>query len=248
MTRVGIGITTYNRSSNLRDTLTGVFATSTPDVVVVADDGSTDDTASVMSDFPNVTYLQNPNGGIARNKNRLLFRLFAIERCDVVILLEDDTKPVLKGWLEEWSRGGLLYGHVNVRFDWMDLCYSGEGTAISPYVSGHLTGQCMAFSRKAWAKCGYMDHRFKSYGFEHIEMTRRCVAAGYGGSLDRFLCMSEKWFMIDHDIPTTGNQEKIDASFEVLKLTVGDTGYKPPCEDWNIFLNECLTASEKTAR
>lgn len=241
MTRVGIGITTYNRSSNLRDTLTGVFATSAPDVVVVADDGSEDDTASVMRDFPSVAYLQNPNGGIARNKNRLLFRLFAIERCDVVILLEDDTKPVLKGWLEEWFRAGLLYGSVSCGGEFT----TGKGTAISPFTCREVTAQSWAISRKAWQKIGYLDHRFKSYGYEHVEWQRRASNAGYGKSGTGYLCLSSRWFSVDSNVASTGTPDKIAASFKVLRSTLGETGYKPPCEDWNIFLNECLTASEK---
>ena len=244
MTKVGIGITTYNRSSNLRDTLAGVFATSTPDVVVVADDGSTDDTASVMRDFPNVAYLQNPNGGIARNKNRLLFRLFAIERCDVVILLEDDTKPVLKGWIEEWARAARMYGSVSCGGEWS----AGKGTASKPYVCRDVTAQCWAISDKAWKETGYLDMRFKSYGFEHGEWQRRAARAGYGTKSGNYLCLSSHWFDVDRSVPSTGTQAQIAASFEVWRATVGDTGYKPPCEDWNIFLNECLTASEKHAR
>ena len=244
MSKIGIGITTYNRSVNLRDTLTGVFATSTPDVVAVADDGSEDDTASVMGDFPNVVYLQNPNGGIARNKNRLLFRLFAIERCDVVILLEDDTKPILKGWIEEWSRAARMYGSVSCG----GVFTSGEGAATSPFTCPEITAQCWAINRDAWQGIGYLDHRFKSYGYEHVEWQRRAALSGWGGSIGRYICLSSRWFDVDHNVASTGTPDKISASFQVLRSTLGDTGYKPPCEDWDIFLNECLTASEKHAR
>ncbi len=248
MTRIGVGITTYNRASNLRDTLSGVFSTSTPDVIVVADDGSTDGTADVMEDFPNVAYLRAPNGGIARNKNRLLFRLFAIERCDVVILLEDDTRPILRGWLEEWSRAAELYGSVS-------CCrpISGHGTANIPYTATDTTAQAWAMHSQVWSDIGYLDPRFTGYGYEHVEYQRRAVRSGYGGFInddghERYFGIKSNWFTVDWQVPSTGTPEKVAAAFEALKLTVGDTGYKPGWDNFSVFVNECLTDAEQSGK
>lgn len=247
MTRVGVGIATYNRASNLRDTLSGVISTSTPDIIVVADDGSTDDTPDVMSDFPDMTYLRAPNGGIARNKNRLLFRLFAIERCDVVILLEDDTRPILKGWLDEWARAVIAYGSVSVgdEANMTSLVYGG-------YTAKNTTAQVWAIHSRAWRDMGYMDPRFRGYGFEHAEYQRRAARMGYGGSFDgtdfSFICMPSYPFVVDSNVPSTGTPEKVAAAFETLKLTVGDTGYKPGWDNFSVFVNECLTEDERLGK
>ena len=74
---------------------------------------------------------------------------------------------------------------------------------------------------------------------------RRAALVGYGGDPRGFYCLSDEDFFIDHEIQTTGTPEKIAESFEVLKLTVGDTGYKPPAENMAEFMLECLTASER---
>lgn len=246
--KVGIGITTMNRMGHILATIQGIKDTSNPDIICVSDDGSEDDTPSfVRAAHPDVLVLGNKNGGIARNKNRLLFRLFVIERCDVVLLMEDDVRPIEAGWLEEYSELADEAGHVNLRFSWMEGLEKGEGFTKDPYLSKHLTGQVMGISQYAFNDIGYFDHRFKSYGFEHVEYSRRMASMRYGNSGDLFYCLSDKWFRIDHDTPSTGTPEKIAESFEVLKLTTEDEGYKPPCDDWGVFLNECLTDEERSA-
>ena len=87
---LGIGIVTFNRSDVLLETLNRVRAhTSTPCIVVVADDGSDDGTADALR-AQQITVATGPNMGIAWNKNRALFQLGAVMQCDAVILLEDD--------------------------------------------------------------------------------------------------------------------------------------------------------------
>lgn len=246
--KVGIGITTMNRRDHVLATIQGVKDTSNPDIICVSDDGSEDLTPSYVREVhPDVLLLANKNGGIARNKNRLLFRLFVIERCDVVLLMEDDVRPIEAGWLEAYSYFAYKNGHVNLRFSWMEGLKGGQGILNDPYLSTQLTGQVIGVSDVGFEDTGYFDHRFKSYGFEHIEYSRRMASMRHGNCGDLFYCLSDKWFHIDHDTPSTGTPEKIAESFEVLKLTTEDSGYKPPCEDWAVFLNECLTDEEHSA-
>lgn len=244
--KVGIGITTYNRKNNLRATLKGIFETSKPDIVVVSDDGSTDGTHELRDEFPNVIWLFNENGGIARNKNRLLFRLFAIERCDVVFLMEDDVVPVEKNWLIRWTATTNAYNHVNMRFPWMSEPICGLGASPSPWVSRDLTCQIMGLTSKAWRRCGYMDPRFTGYGYEHIEYSRRLARENMGGwylaeeDEFQFICLSDEMFRVDHNVMTTGSPEKISEAFEVLKLTTEDVGYKDGWTNQSEFVLECL--------
>ena len=181
--RLGIGITTYNRRGILAGTIRRVreLTRHEPVHLVVADDGSQDGTQEALrkQGIPLVT---GPNRGIAWNKNRALFLLSEMLRCDVVILLEDDATPTRFGWDSEWIDAAQRWGHVNYAGPWLQPHFvSGAGTPADPVLCSALTAQCAAFSREALAFGGYFDPRFQGYGHEHVEHTRRLARAGYGG-------------------------------------------------------------------
>jgi glycosyltransferase involved in cell wall biosynthesis len=183
--RLGIGIITCNRKDVLAETLARVRAHTTPPfTLVVADDGSEDGTAELMRS-QNVTVVTGQNMGIAWNKNRALFVLGAIVQCDVVILLEDDSFPTKDGWEQEWVEATQRWGHVNLAGEWFrDSFLKGSGTVDDPILSKDVTAQCSGFSRAALLYGGYFDSRFRGYGFEHLEHSRRLVRVGYGGSFE----------------------------------------------------------------
>ena len=62
-----------------------------------------------------------------------------------------------------------------------DRFVSGDGTANDPYLCRDVTAQCACFSSAALSYGGYLDPRFKGYGYEHAEHSRRLVRVGYGG-------------------------------------------------------------------
>jgi GT2 family glycosyltransferase/predicted SAM-dependent methyltransferase len=72
MPKVSVIIPTYNRAALLRRALTSVFAQTFRDFeVLVADDGSTDETAEVCRSFTEVRYVALPHSGlpaVARNR------------------------------------------------------------------------------------------------------------------------------------------------------------------------------------
>ena len=181
--RLGIGIVTYNRKDVVLETLSRVRAhTATPCIVAVADDGSDDGTADAVR-AQQVTVATGPNMGIAWNKNRALFLLSAVMQCDVVILLEDDSFPTQDGWEAEWITASERWGHANLGAPWLhDSFLKGTGTVDDPYLSLDVTAQCSSFSREALLYGGYFDSRFRGYGQEHVEHTRRLLRVGYGGT------------------------------------------------------------------
>lgn len=71
MTSVSVVLPTYNRAHTIGRALSSVFAQSRqPDEVLVVDDGSSDATASVVSQFPRVRLLTLPhNQGAAQARN-----------------------------------------------------------------------------------------------------------------------------------------------------------------------------------
>jgi glycosyltransferase involved in cell wall biosynthesis len=68
---VSVVIPTYNRGSRLPDTVGSVLAQTVPPLeILVVDDGSTDDTRAICSQFPApVRYVGRPNGGASAARN-----------------------------------------------------------------------------------------------------------------------------------------------------------------------------------
>ena len=58
------------------------------------------------------------------------------------------------------------------------------GTLDDPILSTNVSAQCSGFSRTALLYGGYFDSRFRGYGQEHVEHTRRLLRVGYGGSYE----------------------------------------------------------------
>ena len=184
-TRVGIGIITCNRKDVLAATLARIKAhTAMSCTLAVADDGSTDGTADFVRS-QNITLVTGRNMGIAWNKNRALFLLGAVMQCDAVILLEDDSYPTQDGWEREWVEAALRWNHINLAGAWFQESFlSGTGTVDDPILSTNVSAQCSGFSRMALLYGGYFDSRFRGYGQEHVEHTRRMLRVGYGGSYE----------------------------------------------------------------
>jgi hypothetical protein len=60
---------------------------------------------------------------------------------------------------------------------------AGSGTAEDPRESTMVTAQCASYAGTALTYAGYFDPRFKGYGHEHVEHTRRLIRLGYGGTV-----------------------------------------------------------------
>ena len=70
MTKVSVVIPCFNHGRYLGEAIESVLAQSWRDVeTVVVDDGSTDDTGAVASRYANVTYVRQPNQGLAAARN-----------------------------------------------------------------------------------------------------------------------------------------------------------------------------------
>src|SRR5262249_4809182 len=150
----------------------------------VADDGSTDGTQDAVRE-QKITLVTGQNMGIAWNKNRALFLLSSVVQCDVVLLLEDDSFPTKDGWEQEGFLVTPRWGHVKLAGEgFRETFLGGTGTLDDPIVSKNVTAQCSGYSRGALQYGGYFDSRFRGYGFEHIEHSRRMVRVGFGGTYE----------------------------------------------------------------
>ena len=184
--KLGIGIITYNRKNRVLATLSALLSqTTTPAVFVVADDGSTDGTPdAVRWSHDDIAVVGGENRGVCWNRNRALWYLHVVSKCDVTILIEDDTWPTQPRWECDWIEAAQAWGHANLDGAWFrDGSVGGSGTLRDPTIGQATSGQCSAFSREALDLVGFYDTRFRGYGSGHVEHTQRMIRAGFGGSM-----------------------------------------------------------------
>jgi GT2 family glycosyltransferase len=180
MGELGIAVITYRRPERLRLLVDAVERlTSSPHHLVIADDGSDDDSVTWCRARGH-TAITGTHRGVAWNKNRGLFALAALG-CDPLLLIEDDVHPVTPGWERDWIEGTrrwhhLAYLHPKVA----KHTVSGAGTPHDPFINPAATAQCLSVSAEVLARVGFFDSRFHGWGHEHAEWTTRIKRAGYG--------------------------------------------------------------------
>lgn len=186
--RLGIGVVTYNRPDRLMRCLEAVLRhTRHPYELVVTDDGSASDVREAMSSLSGrgIGLLRSPNMGVNWNKNRLLLHFNTIRRCDVTILLEDDTLPIADGWEETWIAASERWGHINNAGEWFTASFTGgDGSVETPYESANTSAQCAAFHRDALDYVGFIDPAMEKLCGGHVEHSYRLARAGFGGRID----------------------------------------------------------------
>lgn len=227
---VGIGVITYNRKDHLAKTVEAIKAFTTGDYqLVVADDGSKDDTLE-WCEKNNVPHTNCQNKGVVRNKNRALYYLNEVKKVDVLILLEDDCRPNEESWQKEWVIAALLWGHINYAHKRIikkeDAVVSGTGSSTLPYLCRLVTGQCTACSKEAMENIGYLDPRFSGYGAGHVEWTERFIRQGYNGSTEKhWVYPAINTGLNSDDAPTFKNPEQLEKN-RALKKKISKDAHK----------------------
>lgn len=233
--KLGIGITTYNRKDKLKKCIEKIKLNTSCDYdLVVADDGSTDDTISFLKEI-GINYISGENKGIAWNKNRAIFSLLNFYKSDIIILIEDDCYPEEKNWQNDWMNAAKKWGHVNLAGDWFETNFvSGRGIPEDLIKSTATSGQCVAFSRESLLYVGYMDTRFKKYGNEHIEHSLRFIRAGYGGEQHTqtlfYLLKSPIFVAHDH---TYYNEQSVINNRKIYEEIRNESVYRLPWRNEN---------------
>ena len=231
---LGIGVASYNRWQTLSQTLRRIKRHTRSEYhLVVGDDGSTDGTRQKLSEL-GTTCVGLQNRGIAWNKNRCLFYLANVKRCDVMILLEDDTFPTKDGWEIDWILAALAFGHVNYLTPWLKSeIKKGGGKWHSPYhLEDRLSGQCSAFSSRALSWVGYLDTRFGSYGHEHVEHTLRMIRAGFGGYAKDSTSRSSSFYALEGNITLAdaashGTADRVASNGRIFDEILNEGIYRP---------------------
>jgi hypothetical protein len=103
-----------------------------------------------------------------------------------------------------------------------------------PVLSSNVTAQCAAYSRAALSFGGYFDPRFKGYGHEHVEHTRRLVRVGYGGT-DEWVDGGERvtYKLIKGDVTEVSSKSyyvaaQEERNLELARGIMGVQGYRAP--------------------
>lgn len=236
--KLGIAITTYNRKelvlaliARLRDLTTTSYA------LVVCDDGSTDGTKEALR-ADGVTVIGGTNRGIAWNKNRGLYYLLHVARCDAVVLLDDDVEPETQGWERDWFQGALRFGHVNhAHPSYAHEVVAGKGTAEEPALARVISGWVLAFSAATLAQIGYFDPRFGRYGHEHSDLSFRAVRAGFGGiKIGREPGAQTLFYTVQGGVrgipmPSSGTPEELEVNARLLAQSGHEPAYRHAWRD-----------------
>lgn len=166
-----IGVVTYVREDYLKVLLGRLLRhTRASYELVVAEDSQAGAVDWCLKHGVRVVY--GPNGGCARNKNRLLRYYDRFSTARHVVLIEDDARVWEPGWERAWINGSRRWGHINwAALD--DVPCGEKATWRSPCFIGMPMGVCTVTSREAFNKVGYIDPRFGRYGYEHVEWSKR---------------------------------------------------------------------------
>jgi glycosyltransferase involved in cell wall biosynthesis len=187
---LGLGVITYNRKDSLAKCIQSILNNvSVPFDLVVADDGSPDDTQAYCRTM-GIPLLGGVNRGISWNKNRALYSLLSLSICDIIVLIEDDCLVTDKDWANVWINATKRYGHINAVHPSTRASLNagirpkeilaGSDTAEDPYACMKISGMMISSTRDALNRVGYFDTRFIGYGHEHAEWTSRFRRIGYG--------------------------------------------------------------------
>ncbi|MDY6957697.1 MAG: glycosyltransferase [Halobacteriota archaeon] len=180
----GVGICTYNRSVHLRSLIQSVIQT-TPEGtrIVVCDDGSTDETPYVVTEFQDVLYLRGPNLGVGANKNRALW---ALQDCAFIAILEDDLVPIKSGWFERYQNVAIctdIHHFCRVQdkrveetvpefTEWM------KTKGYTPIYGPSPRGDFTFITNTVIQDVGGFHPKFVGAGYAHGEWSNRVVKAG----------------------------------------------------------------------
>lgn len=193
---IGVGVVTYNRSSNFRKCVKALLAHAPEGVQVYAYDDGSDPMElrqvekTVARYNGQIRFSHGTNRGVSHAKNQLLERMLA-DGCDWLFTLEDDillrSPEAILGYVAACERSG--YQHLS--FAHHGPGNQGEPAAFLQVPDGnptgalriidfwpHAIGAWCVYGREALLKVGLMDPHFVN-AWEHVEHSLRLAQAGF---------------------------------------------------------------------
>jgi glycosyltransferase involved in cell wall biosynthesis len=209
---VSVLVPTYNRADFIGATLTALLGqTHPPQEIVIVDDGSTDNTASVVASFdhPSIRYIESSNGGCTAARQKALEHASCdwIAFCDSDDLWEPD-RLALQARLIDLHPVDFAFSNFRVvrgdrweertKFDdapagyWEGLQELEDGIAVydGPFYPRLLRFQpifasTMIMHRRWIERFGPLDITFSRWQSEDFEFALRCTQAGPIGIVTR---------------------------------------------------------------
>lgn len=210
---IGIGLITYNRPKAATEVAKAIVNTLDHDkfdykLVCSLDQEDTTGYETLPSNF---ILIPHPNVGISVNKSVAMMHL---QECDHVFLFEDDLKPIKMGWdslyVNLHNESGIgLFNYITSDLYYCDKRAKTEHKFKSGKVAyGYThTAQIMSITKKTLNTVGALDPRFKGYGYEHCDYTRRCVKAGLH-PMSKYPFVKQTWEYTEMlNIPNTTSDE-----------------------------------------
>jgi glycosyltransferase involved in cell wall biosynthesis len=169
---ISVVVCSYNGSRTIRDTMEGLLRLDYPHFeVIVIDDGSTDDLASIVSEYP-VRLLSTVNNGLSHARNLGM----QLAKGEIVAYIDDDAYPD-PHWLRYLAYAFATTGHAGIGGP--NIAPDDDGpiaTAVANSPGGpvhvlvgddlaeHIPGCNMSFRREALLAVGGFDPVFRAAG------------------------------------------------------------------------------------
>jgi glycosyltransferase involved in cell wall biosynthesis len=170
--RISVVVCIYNGESTVRDCCEGLRALDYPDYeVIIVDDGSTDRTAAIASEF-GFRLIRTENCGLSRARNTGLQAATG----EVVAYTDGDARPD-RDWLRYLAWSFMTTTHAGIG-GW-NIAPAGDGwiadcvanspggpmhVLLSDALAEHIPGCNMAFRRAALESIGGFDPQFRAAG------------------------------------------------------------------------------------
>jgi GT2 family glycosyltransferase len=170
---VSIIVCSYNGAKTLTACLDSLGKLNYPDYeVILVDDGSTDDTAYIAPQFPNVRYIHQTNHGLsyARNAGAAAARGEILVYTDSDCMADVDWLYYLIGTLTSGDYAGV--GGPNITppaENWVQACVAAapggpSHVLLTDTVAEHIPGCNMAFYKWAFDNVGGFDAEYRKAG------------------------------------------------------------------------------------
>ena len=186
MPSISLIIPAYNEENYLPACLDAIMqnvADKTLEIIVV-DNNSTDGTKDVVSRYPGVTYVFEPNKGITRARQRGLLA----SRGDILAYVDADTRPPA-GWVEQIHRqferreklaclsGPYSFYDVSGLRNMVSSAWFVAARPLYALTGYMMVGGNFAIRREALTKMGGFDSTIEFYG-EDVDIGRRAKKQG----------------------------------------------------------------------
>jgi glycosyltransferase involved in cell wall biosynthesis len=183
--RASVVVCTYNGGRTLDQCLRSLLALDYPDYeVIIVDDGSTDDTPTILDRFPGVHVIRQENRGLssARNVGLQAATGSVVAYTDSDCFADPDWLSLLVGQLERGGAAAVGGPNLTPEDGWLAGCVAaapGQPTHVleSDQVAEHIPGCNMAFRREALLAIHGFDSQYHKAG-DDVDVCWRLQQAG----------------------------------------------------------------------